>query len=364
LFLRDGGKVEGEILREGDGEIEVKLAHGTLVVKRADVQRIERKPTREQELRARRAKLEPGDAKGRLELARFALEAKLLAPAGELALEAFEIAPDEDAVALLKELEYHYDPLSERWIEPEKWYPSRGYVRTGRPGRRFVTVEEAAHQDAQAKTRAARTALLQEESKEKTASRTLAGAEKEEREAREAITLLEVERRSLESRKAQTRRELDRLEADLKAASEKTVEARRTLEMLVLARSLDAKRTMEPTRIPVAEAALRRAEMEEKRCRDARDQARDDLRELETHESKTAAKLTKARTHAAGTKKRAEAARTELARIRAAIAKGKADLGQLEGLEREAKDAAAKRRELEAKAEAERDEALRKKLVK
>jgi len=71
LHLKDGGKLEGEILREEGGKIILKTRFGVVPVERSRVARIEKKLTVLQDYGQRRKALAPDDADGHYELALF-----------------------------------------------------------------------------------------------------------------------------------------------------------------------------------------------------------------------------------------------------------------------------------------------------
>src|SRR5689334_4088707 len=84
ITLVEGGRLEGEIVKESADEITVKVGSSTTTIKRDAIKSIEKKPSPAQEYEARRAALASDDVAGRVELARFVLEKRLpVAKAGE-----------------------------------------------------------------------------------------------------------------------------------------------------------------------------------------------------------------------------------------------------------------------------------------
>lgn len=71
--LKNGNRLEGQIVRATETEVTIKLRHGTITVQRSEVQSIERKLTPEQEYRKRLAALEMEDVAGHYKLAEFCL---------------------------------------------------------------------------------------------------------------------------------------------------------------------------------------------------------------------------------------------------------------------------------------------------
>lgn len=88
-------------------------------------------------LRQREQTLAPDDAKGRLELAKYALAHELEQDAARLLIQVSaqdSEDPGSEAVRLLSQtLDYHLDDEG-NWLPPEAWYPLRGYVKTRRDG--------------------------------------------------------------------------------------------------------------------------------------------------------------------------------------------------------------------------------------
>src|SRR5436309_14266541 len=74
ITLEDGRGLEGEVVSETEDEVEIKIPFGATKIPRSRIVKIEKKPSPEQELRSRRAKLGDKDAAGRIELARWALD--------------------------------------------------------------------------------------------------------------------------------------------------------------------------------------------------------------------------------------------------------------------------------------------------
>jgi len=74
LHLKSGGKIEGKVVGEKDGVLVVRTRFGTQRIPRADVLRIEKKATLEEEYEARASGLDPEDGAGHLALARWCRE--------------------------------------------------------------------------------------------------------------------------------------------------------------------------------------------------------------------------------------------------------------------------------------------------
>lgn len=138
VWLKDGGKLEGDIIAEDRDSVKVRInAQATVEVSRRDVDRIERKPSKRDELLKRRAALDPKDAQGRYELAGWCRKRAMSGEARSLYEETIALEPDHvGARAALG-----YVRFKGRWILEDDFYRAKGFVR--RKGR-WIPREEAA----------------------------------------------------------------------------------------------------------------------------------------------------------------------------------------------------------------------------
>ncbi|MEQ8768050.1 MAG: hypothetical protein RL885_29370 [Planctomycetota bacterium] len=96
IHLKDGRKLEGEIIEETTTHVTIKLAFGEQKIERGKIKEIVKKAGPREELDERRKALGKKDVKGRLELAEFAEKNRLRKEAEELFEEVLEIEPDNE----------------------------------------------------------------------------------------------------------------------------------------------------------------------------------------------------------------------------------------------------------------------------
>lgn len=261
VHLRDGRKLQGEATWSADGErLEVKTRHGSVVVDRADVVRVEAVETPEQELTRRRAALAADDMAGRVALAEFCLERRLERDAVALLFEALAGEPPAGGQAdrqpdrqpdpaadearrvarraaraagglLATRLDYHL--VDGEWLAPDEYYPARGFVRyRGRWVRRelvdLILQLDVAEEEAK-----------QLRVEQRRAERALEPARRGVDEAREALRRLERLLASLGGEKAAAEVALEGKVDARRAAEERAQRARRSLEVFVLAGGSD-----------------------------------------------------------------------------------------------------------------------------
>lgn len=359
IWLENGGKIEGEIVREDASEIEVKGVHGTVVFKREDVKRVEKRLSPEKELEDRRGKLAADDVAGRVDLAMFAIEKRLPGTrALELALEAFELAPHDGTVIelLKKKLDARFEKNA--WIPAERWYPEHGYVRHSGS---WITLEQAAYLDAETATKQART-------EEAAADKALGAAEKDvlasleaESQARKEVERIKGILDSIDVKVNAARVDVDSKNADLARAQEQTAIALRDYTYLsTLPAPSDSKQADDLSRrINTAQSLLAVAQANESRARKARDAAQADLNELLALKAEGPRRLGAAQGVLEAALVRERAAKEIVPLRREATMLAKKRVEECKAAELTAKSVAAERRAQEARSESERDEALR-----
>jgi len=135
IYKTDGGRLRGEIVREGRRGVTIDTAGGRLTVPRGQIQRIERSGDVFRELERRRESLSRHDAEGWYELGRWAQEQDLHPQAIDCFHRVIEIDHDhQDA-----RWELGYRRYRGRWVTERDYYEARGYVE--HQGR-WVTPEE------------------------------------------------------------------------------------------------------------------------------------------------------------------------------------------------------------------------------
>ena len=359
VWLENGGRIEGEIVHEGPDEIEIKGAAGTVVLKRDDIESIEKKLAPDKELEARRSKLADDDVAGRVALAQFVLDKRLpAAKAGELALEAFALAPQDGTVIelLKKKLDYKFEQGA--WQAPDRWYPAHGFVRRGG---NWITLELAAFLDAEIATKQART-------DETAAEKSLAASEKEILAALEAESLArkELDRikgilDKIDQSVAAAKADLAQRDTDLGTAQTQTAVAQRDYSYLsTLPTPTDPKQADDLSkRINTAQALLAVAQSNEQRARRARDTAQSNLNDTLELKAEGPKHLAAAQSALDTAASREKTARAIVPERRATLELAKKKVDECRAAELTAKSASADRRAQELKADSERDEALK-----
>lgn len=136
VHLKDGRKVEGEVVEKSATKIVVKTKFGLSEFATADVDRVEAKNTPEQELAARLAKADAADASALFDAYLYAKEQKLTSKGKDILKQIVKLEPDHEAAR--KEL--GHVKYNDKWIpeadakklaksDEEKEMKDRGLVR-------------------------------------------------------------------------------------------------------------------------------------------------------------------------------------------------------------------------------------------
>jgi hypothetical protein len=124
VYLRGGGQITGQIIEQTDELVTVDIGGGSLTVNMSSVVRIEQGTSPLQEYRARAERIQPGDAEGWRELARWAEGEMLSSQAAQAWGQVLASQPDdEEANRALGRVR-----LDGRWVSEEESYIARGYV--------------------------------------------------------------------------------------------------------------------------------------------------------------------------------------------------------------------------------------------
>jgi hypothetical protein len=97
VHLKNGQKVEGEIVERNDQKVVVKTKFGNMDLKAADISRIEEKNTPAQEMKARRAAIDATDPDQLFDLYLYAKGENLKAEAASILREIVKLDPDHGA---------------------------------------------------------------------------------------------------------------------------------------------------------------------------------------------------------------------------------------------------------------------------
>lgn len=97
VHLKDGRKVEGEVVEKSAAKIVVKTKYGLSEFAASDVERVEAKNTPEQELAARLAKADATDASALFDVYLYAKEQKLTAKGKDILKQIVKLDPDHEA---------------------------------------------------------------------------------------------------------------------------------------------------------------------------------------------------------------------------------------------------------------------------
>jgi hypothetical protein len=126
IVMKDGSRIEGEILSESGGVFRVRVSEFAVVeIPALQIKDIERKLTKRQELANRREKIEAGDAESLFELAQWAKKSFLNAESRALFEEALLADPDHAAARAA----LGFVRVDDRWVPEAEFYQSKGFVR-------------------------------------------------------------------------------------------------------------------------------------------------------------------------------------------------------------------------------------------
>lgn len=124
IYLKGGGQVTGEIVERSAATVTVDIGAGSVKVPMASVVRIATGMSPLQEVRARAAKIRPGDAAGWRDLGNLAASHGLATQSRDAYSRALAIDPaDPVANRALGRVE-----VKGRWMSEEEGYRARGYV--------------------------------------------------------------------------------------------------------------------------------------------------------------------------------------------------------------------------------------------
>jgi hypothetical protein len=142
VFLKGGGKVTGEIVKETEEKVTVDIGMGTMAVQKSSVVRIERSASPLQEYRAQAATLAPEDVEGWRKLGREAARQGLSKQAREAFAKVKAIAPDDPEANRALGLVL----LDGHWVTEKESFTARGFVQFEgewmMPAERQAIVEE------------------------------------------------------------------------------------------------------------------------------------------------------------------------------------------------------------------------------
>ena len=124
LFLKGGGRVTGEIVKETEATWTVDIGAGNMTVQKSAVVRIERSDSPLQNYRAQAATLAPEDVEGWRELGRWAEGQGLTMQAREAFTNVKAILPDDPEANRVLGLILH----DGHWVTEKESLTARGYV--------------------------------------------------------------------------------------------------------------------------------------------------------------------------------------------------------------------------------------------
>ena len=124
VFLKGGGKVTGEIVKETEEKVTVDIGMGTMAVQKSSVVRIERSASPLQEYRAQAATLAPEDVEGWRKLGRSAARQGLTKQAREAFGKVKAVAPDDPEANRALGLVL----LDGHWVTEKESLTARGFV--------------------------------------------------------------------------------------------------------------------------------------------------------------------------------------------------------------------------------------------
>jgi hypothetical protein len=124
LFLKGGGRVTGEIVKETEEAVTVDIGAGNMTVQKSSVVRIERNASPLQQYRAQAASLAPDDIEGWRKLGRWAAGQGLTMQAREAFTQVKDIVPDDPEANRVLGLVL----LDGRWVTEKESFTARGFV--------------------------------------------------------------------------------------------------------------------------------------------------------------------------------------------------------------------------------------------
>jgi hypothetical protein len=142
VFLKGGGKVTGEIVKETEEKVTVDIGAGNLSVQRSSVVRIERSASPLQKYRAQAASLAPEDVEGWRKLGHWAAGQGLATQAREAYTKVKAIMPNDPEANRALGLVL----LDGHWVTEKESFTARGFVQFEgewmMPAERQAIVEE------------------------------------------------------------------------------------------------------------------------------------------------------------------------------------------------------------------------------
>ncbi len=322
VILKNGGKLEGNVVREDEIVVEISMRFGKVTVPRGQVVSIEEAPTLDEVYAERAAALPAHDAVAALALADWARAHDLSAEAVTHYVEAYRLDSSLTRAAdVLESMDWHQ--VDGQWVDPDTYYRGLGWVR--RDGRWIHPLEQAwreAQEEAAAAARPAESLRRRVEDARDQAARVAAAIAESDRagdllaeRVRDADAALgnartaaadaarAWERSRFEVQRAQAVHDLERVRADRGEPNRLELAYAELLRALRAAGSAERAVAKAEARIRSGEQALRKGITEQDR---AARMARDAGRELQRAEDAIRA-----------AEREAEAAESELARLRA-----------------------------------------------
>jgi hypothetical protein len=124
LFLKGGGRVTGEIVKETEAAVTVDIGAGNMTVQKSAVVRVERSVSPLQKYRAQAASLAPEDVEGWRKLGSWAAGQGLTRQAREAFTKVKDIVPDDPEANRALGLVL----LDGRWVTEKESFTARGFV--------------------------------------------------------------------------------------------------------------------------------------------------------------------------------------------------------------------------------------------
>jgi hypothetical protein len=125
LFLKGGGRITGEIVKETETAVTVDIGAGNMTVQKSAVVRIERSASPLQKYRAHAASLAPADVEGWRKLGRWAAGQGLTKQAREAFTKVKDALPDDPEANRALGLVL----LDGHWVTEKESFTARGFVQ-------------------------------------------------------------------------------------------------------------------------------------------------------------------------------------------------------------------------------------------